>query len=127
MMVEKNIRHVPIVNDSDELIGLVTQRDLLAVAESRLKEAAPLEQREREKSILLSEVMTTRLMSVDESTGLRAAAIHLQKYKHGCLPVLREGRLIGIITDSDYVAIAINLLEQLEEIEPEEDGTSESE
>ena len=38
-------------------------------------------------------------------------------------PVLREGRLVGIITDSDYVGVAINLLEQLEQIDPLETDT----
>jgi CBS domain-containing protein len=38
----------------------------------------------------------------------------------GCVPVLRKGKLVGIITDSDFVAIAINLMEQLEAAEPEE-------
>jgi predicted transcriptional regulator len=38
----------------------------------------------------------------------------------GCLPVLNDGQLVGIITDSDFVSIAINLMEQLESAEPEE-------
>jgi predicted transcriptional regulator len=38
----------------------------------------------------------------------------MQKYKIGCLPVVADGLLVGIVTDSDYVALAINLLEQLE-------------
>ena len=39
----------------------------------------------------------------------------------GCLPVTREGNLVGIISDSDFVAVAIHLMEQLELVEPEED------
>jgi CBS domain-containing protein len=51
----------------------------------------------------------------------------MQKHKHGCLPILRGRQLVGIITDTDYVAIAINLLEQLEEVEPLVDEVPEDE
>ena len=50
--------------------------------------------------------------------NLRQAALRLQEYRYGCLPVVAKGKLIGIITDSDFVAVAINLLEQLEDTEP---------
>ena len=46
--------------------------------------------------------------------------MYLQKHKLGCLPVLSEGKLAGIITDSDFVQVAINLMEQLELSEPDE-------
>jgi predicted transcriptional regulator len=65
--------------------------------------------------------MSSPVQTADESSSLRGAAMHLQKYKLGCLPVLRDGKLVGIITDSDFVAIAINLMEQLESGEPEEE------
>ena len=44
----------------------------------------------------------------------------MQKHKVGCLPVVNKGHLVGIITDTDFVTIAINLLELQEETEPEE-------
>ena len=116
LMMEANIRHIPIVNSAGELVGLVTHRDVLSAADSDLSTIRDQERLDRENEVPLSQVMTTGLMSVDETVGLRAAALHLQKYKHGCLPVIgKDGRLVGIITDSDYVAIAINLLEQVEE------------
>lgn len=44
----------------------------------------------------------------------------MQKHKIGCLPVVAKDVLVGIITDSDFVTIAINLLELQEESEPDE-------
>jgi CBS domain-containing protein len=70
--------------------------------------------------VALSSIMSSPVQSVDESASLRGTAMHLQKHKVGCVPVLRKGKLVGIITDSDFVAIAINLMEQLEAAEPEE-------
>ncbi len=120
MMVEKHIRHIPIVNQQQEVLGLLTHRDLLSAADSVLSGRESGKAGERESSIPVSQAMVTHLDSVDENASLRGAAMHLQKTKHGCLPVVREGRLVGIITDSDFVGVAINLLEQLEEVDPVE-------
>jgi CBS domain-containing membrane protein len=120
LMVEKHIRHIPVVDSEQQLVGLVTHRDLLAAADSALASEGDEQRSRREQSTPVSRVMTMKLASVDENASLRGAALHLQKYKHGCLPVVTDGRLVGIITDSDYVGIAINLLEQLEQIDPVE-------
>ena len=45
----------------------------------------------------------------------------MQSHKYGCLPVIDEDCLVGIITDSDFVSIAINLLEQVELLEEQAD------
>ena len=65
--------------------------------------------------------MTTGVTTVDSRASLREAALFSAKNtKYGCLPVVTDGQLKGIITDSDFVAVAIDLLEQAEEIEPDE-------
>lgn len=53
--------------------------------------------------------------------GVRQAALFLEKHKIGCLPVVTGGTLQGIITDTDFVGVAINLLEQIETAAFEED------
>jgi CBS domain-containing membrane protein len=70
--------------------------------------------------VALSSIMTSPVQTVEEQASLRGTAMQLQKNKLGCLPVLNNGKLVGIITDSDFVAIAVNLMEQLEATEPEE-------
>jgi CBS domain-containing protein len=62
--------------------------------------------------------MVTDIATIDEHASLRQAALFLEKHMIGCLPVVTNGKLTGIITDSDFVAVAINLLEQIEEAEP---------
>jgi len=119
MLAAHHIRHIPIVSADNSLIGLVSQRDVLAAGDtSVLNEGGG---GPRENYVALSSIMSSPVQTADESSSLRGAAMHLQKYKLGCLPVLRDGKLVGIITDSDFVAIAINLMEQLESGEPEED------
>jgi len=59
-------------------------------------------------------------VTVDARASLRQAALFIEKHKIGCLPVVRDRKLMGIITDTDFVAVAINLLEQLEETEDDD-------
>jgi CBS domain-containing protein len=119
LMAEHHIRHVPIVSGDGTLVGLVSQRDVLAAEDSSVLNQ-PGSPDSTEAYVALSTIMTSPVQTVDEHAGLRGTAMHLQKNKMGCLPVLNDGRLVGIITDSDFVAIAINLMEQLESSEPEE-------
>ena len=72
----------------------------------------------RAADIVVADVMVTNVATVSHDASLRQAALFIEKHGIGCLPVLKKDRLIGIITDSDFVAVAINLLEQIEESEP---------
>jgi CBS domain-containing protein len=108
LMRKHRIRHVPIVGEDKELLGLITQRDLLAVGSAEADGHA------------VKEIMRRKVYTVSEESDMRSAALMMQEHKIGALPVLQDKKLVGIITDSDYVALAINLLEQLNEFEPEE-------
>ncbi|MGF1754033.1 CBS domain-containing protein [Vibrio makurazakiensis] len=112
-----DIRHVPIVDANKHLLGMVSQRDVLAAQESSLQHIP--ENQSFTLNTPLFEVMKTGLMTVAPQAGLKESAIYMQKHKVGCLPVVNKGQLVGIITDSDFVSIAINLLELQEEAEPE--------
>jgi CBS domain-containing membrane protein len=118
LLAEHHIRHIPIVSPEGSLIGLVSQRDILAAADSSVLN--PDDESSHEGYVALSAIMTSPVQTADESASLRGAAMHLQQNKLGCLPILRQTKLVGIITDSDFVAIAINLMEQLEASEPDE-------
>lgn len=114
LMTDKRIRHVPVVDAAGRLVGLVSQRDVLAAALSKLDQATEAERQARESATPLTEIMTRNPDTVEEKTPLREAALRMQAHKYGSLPVVRDGRLVGIITDADFVAVAINLLEQME-------------
>jgi len=115
LMAEKHIRHIPVVDAAGALIGLVTHRDVLASTDSTLRAQ---DQRQNPALVPLSKIMTRNVSTVEETTNLRNAALHIQKHKYGCLLVVTQGKLRGIITNSDFVAVAINLLQQLDETEP---------
>ena len=118
LMAARHIRHIPIVDSDHVLIGLVTHRDVLAASLSPLEPVEDAQRTAWEAATPLQDIMARELDVVSEKMNLREAALRLQAHKYGCLPVVSQGKLKGIITDSDFVAVAINLLEQLELIEP---------
>ena len=109
-----NCHHIPIVNANNELDGLVSQRDVLRVTESSL---SGVETTLNPEEVLISEFMIRDVFTVEPETSLRKAAIYIRTQRYGCLPVVKDNKFVGIITDSDFVNIAIDLLEQIEEAE----------
>ncbi len=120
LMTDKRIRHVPIVNDDNELIGLISQRDVLAAEESSILSIEPQQRLEREQRILIKDFYKTDVASIKKTATLHQAALYIQKHKIGCLPIVDEGKLVGVITDSDFVNVAVNLMELMADIEPVE-------
>jgi CBS domain-containing protein len=117
LMHDNRIHHIPVV-DGDKLVGLITLTNVLAATDSFLRDD---NSRIHANEIGIKDAMVTDVATVDVNASLRHAALFLEKHKIGCLPVLDDDKLIGIITDTDFVAVAINLLEQLEETEPDYD------
>lgn len=121
LMKEKDIRHIPIVDDAGGLVGIVSQRDILNASESTLHATSSEQRLLLEKEHKIEEVMTRQIKTIDERDSLRSAATRLRKFKHGCLPVVTDGELRGIITDTDFVGVAVHLLEQVESAIPVEE------
>jgi len=117
LMHDNRIHHLPITEDG-VLVGLVTLTNVLAATDSFLRDDKT---RIHANDINVSDVMVEDVATVDRRASLRQAALFLERHQIGCLPVMDDGHLAGIITDTDFVAVAINLLEQLEDLEPSED------
>lgn len=117
LMHDNHIHHLPVCVDK-ELVGLVTLSNVLAATDSILRDP---DSRLHAKEILIEDMMVTDIATVDEHASLRQAALFLEKHRIGCLPVVTDGNLHGIVTDTDFVAVAINLLEQIEDNEPFDD------
>lgn len=112
LMQQEHIRHIPIVDENRSPVGLLSQRDVLKA------ESSPLDSDQQnhpdENTVPVSEIMVNKIICVHPEDPLRSAGLKLQKHKYGCLPVIKENQLVGIITDSDFVSVAINLIEQME-------------
>jgi CBS domain-containing protein len=121
LMHDRKIHHLPVVDDG-RLVGLVTLTNVLAATDSFLRDD---ENRMHASEIIVKDIMVTDVATVDEHASLRQAALFIEKHRIGCLPVMSDGELKGIITDTDFVAVAINLLEQIEESETLDDELDE--
>ena len=117
LMQENRIHHLP-VTDGEDLVGLLSLTNVLAATDSFLRDDRS---RIHANEIGVDAVMVEDVATVDVNASLRQAALFLEKHKIGCLPVMSDGKLAGIITDTDFVAVAINLLEQIESAEPFDD------
>ena len=117
IMTEKHIRHIPMTDNDGHVLGLVTQRDILAATEPGFK--VQTKGVMCELDIKLADIMIRDVSVIHREDSLRQAALYIQSHKYGCLPVVSDDRLVGIITDSDFIDIAINLLEQAEIMEEE--------
>ena len=99
------IRHLPVMDeDGKELVGIVSHRDLFHGA---LTQPLGYGRRGRRKlldTLLVKDVMATEVVVTTPETALAEAARVLTERKIGCLPVVEDGRLVGILTESDFVA-----------------------
>ena len=118
LMQEHRIHHIPVVGEKNTLVGLVTLTNVLAATDSILRNT---ETRIHASEVCIKDIMVTEVATVDEQASLRQAALFLEKHRIGCLPVVTGDTLRGIITDTDFVGVAINLLELAEETEPVDD------
>jgi CBS domain-containing membrane protein len=102
------IRHLPVIDDDDDgkLIGIVSQRDLLRGALAQALGYGEHGRRKLLDTLLVKEVMATEVATTSPDTLLADAARILAERKIGCLPVVDNGRLVGILTEGDFVALA---------------------
>jgi len=115
LMDLQRIRHIPIVNDRREFIGLVTHRDILRATISQLADIDPNTQGEIDSGIPVGEIMRTDIKTISAETSLKEAATTLLNHKYGCFPVVNEQNgLVGILTEADFLKLTISLMEALE-------------
>ena len=106
LMKQERIRHLPILDDEGEtLVGIVSQRDMFRGALAQALGYGETAQRRMLGLLVLKEVMTSRVVTVGPDATLSEAARTMVDRKIGCLPVVEDGKLVGILTESDFVEI----------------------
>ena len=102
MLRRLELRHIPILDDG-RLIGILTDRDVGRVAPSMLMGLSPQDYNRVFEDTPVAKVMTRNLLSTTPEAPLEEAVHLLYNHKVGCLPVLEDGRLVGIITVADML------------------------
>jgi acetoin utilization protein AcuB len=112
LVQERELRYLPVVDESDALVGIVSEKDLLRARAEDLVKA----------------VMTRDVVTVTEYTALEEAARMMADHRISSLPVMRGHKLVGIITETDLFRLFLELLGAREEglrltmLVPEERG-----
>jgi acetoin utilization protein AcuB len=101
-MVRHRINQLPVVVN-DKLVGIITDRDVRDAYPSSLRLFRGKDIDEFGESHIVEELMTYNVVTVSPQTSLREAAQRLRKQRFGALPVVEDGKLVGIITRSDIL------------------------
>ena len=100
MMQWEHIRHVPVEDDSGHLVGLISHRHLLGLVG-----------RGEQEQVAVADIMTKDVLTVGPTTPTVDAIEVMRKAKVGCLPVVDDGRLVGMVTESDFLEVARRVIE----------------
>lgn len=102
LMDWEHLRHVPVEDDDGRVVGLISHRSLLRLV-ARGKGGEP---------VAVRELMTPDPVSISSDTTTVEAIRVMRERRVGCLPVVDDGRLVGIITETDLIHVAARLLDE---------------
>ncbi len=104
LMDRNQIRHVLVEDDGHSLVGIVSYRSVLRLMAEGFDRAA-------EPTPAVKEIMERDPVSVRPDTRTLDAIDLMRKHRVSCLPVVSEGKLVGIVSEGDFLPIAYDLLE----------------
>jgi CBS domain-containing protein len=103
LMGKERIRHLPVTGPGGALVGIVTDRDIRLNLPSRATSLSAQEITHLLLKLTVGEIMTRLVITIGPDSPAREAARLMLDHKIGALPVLDDGRLVGIITETDIV------------------------
>jgi acetoin utilization protein AcuB len=107
---EHNIHHLPVVDKSGKLVGIVVEQDLLAAQPSPATTLSIYEIHALLSRLQLKDIMSHPVHTTTPDCPLEEAARLMLANGIGCLPVVEGDRLVGIITDTDIFESLVDLL-----------------
>jgi CBS domain-containing protein len=109
MMRLRRLRHLP-VTSRGRLVGILTQHDLLHASSSSVSTLRPDAERGRMAQVAVADVMVADVLTIEPSAPVRLAAETMLLKKIGCLPVLDQGEIVGLISETDCMRLLTALL-----------------
>ena len=107
LMTANRIRHVPILDEDGALCGIVSHRDLFRGALAKALGYGDVAQRKLLDTLVAKEVMTSDVVTTTPDTLLADAATLMLERRIGCLPVVEGTELAGILSESDFLKLAV--------------------
>jgi CBS domain-containing membrane protein len=110
LMARRRVRHLPVI-ERDALVGLLTQRDLLASQRSPLDPDGDPATGDLELHAPISRAMTRRVYAVDPESSVLEVVRAMTEMRIGCAPIVdSRRRLLGLVTETDFLRLAARLL-----------------
>ena len=109
-MRDEKVRRFPVVDDDGKLVGIVSDKDLLYAAPSPATSLSIYELHYLYSRITVGQVMTRKVITVEESDPIEEAARVMVDNKIGGLPVMRDGKLVGIVTETDIFKTLMEMM-----------------
>lgn len=109
LMKTEHIRRAPVVKNG-KLVGIVSDKDLLNASPSPVTTLSIWEMNYLLSKVTVAKVMSSNVLSVTEDTPIEQAARIMADNKIGGLPVLRDGQVVGIVTETDLFKVFLELL-----------------
>jgi acetoin utilization protein AcuB len=109
-MQEHSIRHIPVVTEHHNLVGLLTRETVLKAIPWSATSLSALETQYVLSKITAGKVMIRDVITVSEDVAVEEAARIMVDHTLGCLPVLRAGAMVGMITDIDLLSTTMEML-----------------
>ncbi|ASD65956.1 HPP family protein [Pseudoalteromonas piscicida] len=111
LMKEKNVRHIPVIDEAGSLVGMLTQKIMIAKVMGIMATYGANALARKEKQTKVQDIMATDFASVRPGQSLQDVVRFFVDNRHGCMPVVDEqNKLVGILTSSDFVRLAAALL-----------------
>jgi CBS domain-containing membrane protein len=100
-----DVRHVPVIDDEGDVIGLVSDRDLLRNVLTDQADVPLSVRAAAMQGTLVESVMTEEVVTLEPNDTARTAARTMLENKFGCIPITEGARLVGILTQSDFLRL----------------------
>ncbi len=101
LMQSRRIRRLPVVNEDGRLVGIVSEGDINSISASHVTDVQDYNLHYRVCDLPIGEIMQRDIVTVTPETPIHAVAQLMLEHKIGGVPVVVEGNVIGIITESD--------------------------
>jgi acetoin utilization protein AcuB len=109
-MQEGGFRHLPVVDDHDRLVGIVSDRDLREAAPSDATSLSRQELAYLLSRLTVQDVMNEPVLTARPAEPAEVAAIRMREHKVGALPVVEDERIVGIVTTTDMLDALVRML-----------------
>jgi acetoin utilization protein AcuB len=108
LMDREQVGHLPVLDYDNSLVGIITREDMIKAAPSQATTLDVYELSYLLTKMKVQEIMTKKVITVGENEVVEEAARIMSDKGIGCLPVVRDSLLVGIITDTDLFNVFIN-------------------